>query len=93
MRRFTLEREVDETGISGQGTVVEGFEFDGGIWLRWLTSLTSICWYASAEHVEAIHGHGGKTRLVWSDEPVTAEYLDRFRTPEVPALDIQEPPC
>lgn len=68
VRVFTLERDVDETGISGVGTVAEGIEFsDGVVCLRWLSE-----WPSSVVHydrgmasVEAVHGHNGKTRIVF----------------------------
>ncbi|MEU6768551.1 hypothetical protein ABZ916_39335 [Streptomyces sp. NPDC046853] len=67
-RRFHLVRDVDETGTSGTGVVVEGLEFtDGTVALRWLTATTSTAIYASIADVETIHGHGGKTRVVWVD--------------------------
>ncbi len=69
MRRFHLKRVEDETGISGTGIVVEGVEFsDGSIALHWLTATSSWCFYNSMDHVIAIHGHGGKTIVVWVDE-------------------------
>lgn len=72
-RRFTLVRDVDETGVSGTGVIVEGIEFtDGTVALRWLTATTSTAVYASMDDVEAIHGHGGKTRIVWLDDELAA---------------------
>ena len=70
MRRFQLHRDEDETGTSGTGIVVEGCRFSSGmVALTWLCGPdTSWCWYPSIEAVEAIHGHGGRTRIVWLDE-------------------------
>ena len=66
MKLFTLERDEDMTGISGTGVVAEGVEFsDGQVVLRWLTSVNSTVIYANIAAVETIHGHGGKTRIVW----------------------------
>ncbi|MEV0112809.1 hypothetical protein AB0H77_06070 [Streptomyces sp. NPDC050844] len=68
-RRFTLVRDIDETGVSGVGVIVEGLEFtDGTVALRWLTDTTSTAIYASTADVETIHGHGGKTRIEWIDD-------------------------
>lgn len=68
-RRFHLVRDIDETGTSGTGVVVEGLEFtDGTVALRWLTATTSTAIYASIADVETIHGHGGKTRVEWIDD-------------------------
>lgn len=67
MRTFELHRDTDETGISGTGVVAEGVEFsDGVVCLRWLTEWPSsvVHYDRGMESVEAIHGHGGKTRIV-----------------------------
>lgn len=72
MRPFILVRDVDETGISGTGTVAEGIEFtDGTVALRWLSQWpTSVVFHERGiEAVEAVHGHGGKTRIVFAPEP------------------------
>ena len=74
-RRFHLIRDSDVTGISGTGVVAEGVEFsDGVVALRWRSR-----WPASVvfpelgiRAVEAVHGHGGASRVVWldvTDEP------------------------
>ena len=67
-RAFRLERDIDETGVSGVGTVAEGVEFsDGSVALKWLGAWpTSVVFHErGVESVEHVHGHGGKTRLVW----------------------------
>jgi hypothetical protein len=71
-RPFALYRHEDETGISGKGVVATGVEFeDGLVVLRWSSAWpTSVVFHERGmESVEAIHGHGGKTTVVWlSDE-------------------------
>ncbi len=68
MRRFVLNRTEDETGISGIGIVAEGVQFSRGkVALTWLTQYTLIVFYDGMDQVEAIHGHGGKTRIEWVD--------------------------
>lgn len=63
---FHLQRDADESGVSGTGRVADGVEFqDGTVVLRWLGSRASTVVYASIADVEAVHGHGGKTRLVF----------------------------
>lgn len=72
-RRFHLVRDADETGVSGVGVIVEGIEFtDGTVALRWLTGTTSTAIYATIADVETIHGHGGKTRVVWLEDHMAA---------------------
>lgn len=68
-RRFQLQRDVDVSGISGTGTVAEGVMFsDETIAIRWVTGEhhSTVVW-ADLASVEAIHGHGGATRIVWVD--------------------------
>lgn len=67
-RRFQLHRQEDETGISGTGIVAEGIEFSNGrVAITWLTPLTSVAVYDCVKTLESIHGHGGKTKIVFVD--------------------------
>lgn len=70
MRRFYLQRDEDATGVSGTGRVAEGVQFSNGwVALTWLTQWTSVVSYPQGiEAVEHIHGHQGRTRIVWMDE-------------------------
>jgi hypothetical protein len=69
MSPFWLQRVEDESGVSGEGLVAEGVVFSSG-WcaLTWLTGHKSVAFYPSLEEVEAIHGHGGKTKIVTGAE-------------------------
>lgn len=68
MKRFTLQRDVDETGISGTGTIAEGCQFSSGeCAVKWMTPIWSVVFYLNIAAVEHIHGHQGKTRIVWTD--------------------------
>lgn len=68
MRRFRLVREQDESGVSGTGVVAEGCQFTlGKCVLVWLTQYRSVAVYDAIEELEAIHGHGGRTRIEWID--------------------------
>lgn len=74
MRRFHLNRVDDETGISGEGIVTEGYQFNSGICvMKWLTSTSSVGVYANIEHVVIIHGHNGKTVVEWNDGEISRE--------------------
>lgn len=67
-RLFQLHRHGDVSGVSGVGVVAEGVEFsDGTVALRWLSAWpTSVVFHdRGIEAVEAIHGHGGQTEVVW----------------------------
>lgn len=70
-RRFELHRDEDVTGISGTGRIAEGVLFTGDVVaLRWLSEWpTSVVFHdRGLAAVEAVHGHGGRTRIVWLDE-------------------------
>lgn len=69
-RRFELHRHEDETGVSGTGVVAQGVVFEGDVVaLRWITEWpTSVVFHdRGIAAVEAIHGHNGKTEIVWVD--------------------------
>ena len=62
---FYLERDEDESGVSGTGRVAHGVVFDDGtVSMRWLTEYRSTATYRRLDDVWRIHSHGGKTRLV-----------------------------
>lgn len=70
MRRFVLRRMEDETGVSGTGDVAEGVVFgDGTTVLHWRTTPTSTGIYSSVANLEDLHGHGGRTLVVFLDPP------------------------
>jgi hypothetical protein len=71
-RRFILRRLEDPTGISGTGTVAFGVEWpDRSVSLCWNTKWRSLVCYPQGLHaVYEIHGHEGKTEIVWLDIPV-----------------------
>lgn len=62
-------RIEDESGVSGTGTVAEGMEFSNGMCaLSWLTEMHSVAVYPNVKQLEAIHGHNGRTRVVFEGE-------------------------
>lgn len=68
-RRFQLVRDEDETGISGLGTVAYGVVFSDNIAVtRWNSDVAQTCVWQSMDEVEAVHGHGGRTRIEWIDQ-------------------------
>lgn len=78
MRRFFLERIIDDSGVSGLGKVCEGCQFDNGwVGLIWLTDSSTLCWYPSVDAVLKIHGHGGHTQLVWIDDESSNVVIER----------------
>jgi hypothetical protein len=68
MRRFHLERHEDNTGVSGVGRVAEGVQFrNGWVCMQWLTHTPGLAFYEDMAQVERVHGHQGKTSIVWDD--------------------------
>lgn len=68
-RRFHLYRHSDETGVSGTGVVAEGVQFrDHRIAMRWCVNpARSTTAYDHEHDVTTIHGHDGKTEIIWID--------------------------
>jgi hypothetical protein len=68
VKLFHFYRVIDASGVSGTGPVVEGVEFTNG-WcaIRWISDMSSICFYRSLEDLKAIHGHGGGTEIIVHD--------------------------
>jgi len=69
LRRFHFERLEDASGVSGCGRVAEGclFTDTGEVVVHWLGKHSCINIYHSLADVEFIHGHGGRTRMVFDD--------------------------
>lgn len=68
LRRFHFVRTEDASGVSGCGIVAEGCLFESGeAVVHWFGAHSSINIYKSIADVEHIHGHGGKTKIVFDD--------------------------
>lgn len=70
IRRFHLERKEDVHGVSGTGRVAEGVEFTNGVVaMSWRhTDFPSTTIFPNIHCVEGIHGHEGRTVVVWEDK-------------------------
>jgi hypothetical protein len=63
---FHLVRAADVSGVSGTGTVAIGTEYPNGkCTLSWLDELSCIGVYDSLTQLVAIHGHEGRTTVVY----------------------------
>lgn len=69
IRKFHFERFEDASGVSGTGSVAEGclFTDTGEVVVHWLGEHSSLNIYHSMEDVNYIHGHNGKTIIVFDD--------------------------
>lgn len=66
MNTFKLKRSEDVSGVSGTGFVAEGVLFSNGrVALCWLTETPTVTSFDSIADVETIHGHEGRTKIVW----------------------------
>jgi hypothetical protein len=66
MRTFKLVRKEDVSGVSGTGEVAEGVVFhDGQCILSWFGSYHSIEVHPNLDTLLSVHGHGGKTEVVF----------------------------
>ena len=67
-RLFWLVRDEDVSGISGKGLIAEGIEWTNGmVTVSWLGTYHSIETVMNTHTIEALHGHSGKTRIIWED--------------------------
>lgn len=67
-RTFKLIRDEDVSFVSGTGFICEGVVFsDGHVALHWLGDMPITTPMPTLDWVLKIHGHQGKTRLVWDD--------------------------
>lgn len=68
MRTFQLVRSQDPTGVSGTGVVADGVMWpDGTVSVRWRGARPSVVFWEHLDDAEAVHGHGGDTRVVWEE--------------------------
>jgi hypothetical protein len=85
-------RHEDVHGVSGTGKVAEVFEASNGkCVVIWITPTPSVVCYDSIKAVEATHGHGGKTELVWDwESPKDPDPMDKVLNADKPALTDEE---
>ncbi|MGW0581934.1 hypothetical protein ACWD25_39715 [Streptomyces sp. NPDC002920] len=76
---FVVQRDEDVSGISGEGVIAEGVRFsDGWVATHWLDKppmnepKTDVWHHKGIEPFRKIHGHGGRTRILWADEVAAA---------------------
>ncbi len=71
-RTWGLYRHEDTSGVSGTGLVATGALFPSGKavleWCGTTTGIQQISIYDSLADVISIHGHGGRTEVVWFDQ-------------------------
>ena len=92
-RRFTLVRDHDPTGVTGTGHVADGVQWpDGTATVRWASDRASTVHWDRIEDAIAIHGHGGATRIVWTDEATPSTENTTLTVPDGPKM-LRETLC
>ncbi|WP_424891821.1 hypothetical protein [Streptomyces sp. XH2] len=97
-RLFVLQRDHDVTGVSGTGIVADGVQWpDGAVTIRWRGLRPSTVHWNGISDADAVHGHGGATRIIWTDTTRTTPdtgsptgaltSADTVRTPLDPLAD------
>ena len=85
IRIGVLLRHDDETGVSGTGIVANVIELpDGTVIARWRSDTPSTLIFANLKAIASVHGHGGKTEVVFYAElpvPATPAELERMMNP------------
>ena len=90
VRLGVFNRHEDESGKSGEGLCADILEFpDGTCVAHWRSHTPSTTIFPNVKQMEAVHGHGGKTEVVFyaihevpqSPGELTA-FLERFREEE-----------
>jgi hypothetical protein len=78
---FVVQRDEDVSGISGEGVIAEGCRFsDGWVVTHWLDQppmhepKTDVWHNKGAEPFQRIHGHDGRTRILWADDIAAARH-------------------
>jgi hypothetical protein len=70
VKPFYLLRHEDASGISGIGVVAVGAVLPSGrAILEWLSNETTDTIFESIEQVTRIHGHNGKTEVIYGNPP------------------------
>ena len=70
------------------GRVAEGIEFSTGqVAMAWITPFWSVAVYPNMRMIEEIHGHEGKTRIVY-EEPQESPPDDVYTTMQADLYDL-----
>jgi hypothetical protein len=82
-RRFAMRRWDDPTGVSGVGIVAYGVAWsDDRVVMRWLgttTGVAQVCVFDSMDDLMRVHGHGGRSEVVWVDPHVADPFGSSIR--------------
>jgi hypothetical protein len=77
IRRFHFLRTEDASGVSGTGIIAEGVVFsDGKVAVEWNGAHASTNLYSSLDDVVYIHGHQGRTQIIFDDDDTDSNKKD-----------------
>lgn len=84
-RPFYLIRAEDVSGVSGTGVVAIGVVFPSGrAVMEWCSNFKTVTVFPTVEMVARIHGHGGRTRVVFGMPAVRPR--ERFYPDALPCV-------
>jgi len=92
MRRFHLQRDKDDSGVSGTGRVAEGVLLNNG-WVitEWNSHHKEIITSESIAVFEKLHGHDGKAHIIWHDPDPYEEKKNGHTADTQPTVEGTDP--
>jgi hypothetical protein len=80
VRTFYIFRHEDVNGLSGVGIVAVGVVWPNGkAHMQWTSFRASFEIHESIDNLMEIHGHSGKTELIWGDPPCDDDKVKKPR--------------
>ena len=81
IRTFVVVRKEDVSGVSGTGIIAEGALFSNGkVVVNWISMHKILEVVDSVAEWQAVHGHEGKTVILWDDEPAEEPEPEKKKT-------------
>lgn len=77
-RLYALDRDRDESGVSGTGRVAYAFALTTGVLMVWDSDKGTVDWRPDMAAVQAIHGHNGATRITQLGDPADWDHARRL---------------
>jgi hypothetical protein len=79
MCRFRLVRDEDVSGVSDAGVAAEGVVCSTGkVVPSWCSEYRSVTVYDCVSDLQTVHGHEGRTRILWLDPRHEGDRAERY---------------
>ena len=80
IRTFHVIRDEDVSGVSGTGIIAEGVLFSNSkVVVNWISMHKILEVVDSLAEWQAVHGHEGRTKIVWDDEVAEEEEAEESK--------------